>query len=135
MEAESEDQPTCGKGIAANAVLPDKIAAVVRATADVLHNHIRALDPKETNGKAEIDAYHRLIAEHRALSDRLEALAALMRGYRDLPMASHDMGVIMDQRSHDAFAALVSSEEDLFELIQERVNEHSRMLEEMRREA
>jgi hypothetical protein len=134
MEAESQDQPTCGKGIAASAVLPDKVAALMRATADVLYNHIRALDPKEADGKTEIEAYQRLVAEHRAIGDRLKALAALMRGYRDLPMASHDMEIIMDQRSQDVFAALVSREEDLLVLIQERVNEYRRMLEEMRRE-
>jgi hypothetical protein len=135
MEAENQDQPTCGKGIAANAVLPEKVAALVRATADVLQNHMRSLDPKEANGKAEIEAYQLLVAEHRSLGDRLEALATLMRGYRSLPMAGHDMSALTDQRSVDVLAALVSHQEELLALVQERVNDYGRMLEAMRRGA
>jgi hypothetical protein len=128
MEAEGDDQPTCGKGIAASAALPEIFAALASATANMLHNHIRALDPGEPAGKAETDAYQRLVAEHRAVADRLEALAVLMRGYRDLPMASHDMGALTDQTSLDAFTAFVLRERELLALLQERVKEHGDML-------
>jgi hypothetical protein len=127
-----EDEPTCGKGIAASAVLPEKLSAVMRALADVLENHVRALDLQEANGKAEADAYQKLIAEHRALGDGLEALAATMRRYRDLPMAGHDMTVMMDQRSIDVFATLVGREQELMTLIKERVEEYNGMLQAMR---
>jgi hypothetical protein len=128
MEPESHDEPTCGKGIAASAGLQESLAAFMRAMADMLQSHTRALDPKEPNGRAEIDAYNRIVSEHRSLGDRLDALAALMRGYRDLPVAAHDMDVIMDQRSLDAFTAMVLREQELSALLQERVKEHGEML-------
>ena len=129
MEPESQDdEPTCGKGIAAGAALPERLAAIMRTMADMLESHIRALDPEESNGKAEIDAYDRLVSEHRSIGDRLDALAALMRSYRGLPVAAHDMDIIMDQRSYDAFAALVVQEQELSALMQERVKEHGEML-------
>ena len=129
MEPESQNEPTCGKGIAASAGLPETLAGFMRAMADMLQSHVRALDPNEPNGKAEMDAYNQLVSEHRSLGDRLDALAALMRGYRDLPVAGHDMDVIMDQRSFDVFAALVAREQELSALMQERVKEHGEMLE------
>ena len=129
MDPESDDEPTCGKGIAAGASLPEKLAAVMHAMADMLESHVRALDPDEPGGKAEIDAYDRLVLEHRGIGDRLDTLAALMRGYRGLPAAAHVMDVIMDQRSIDAFAALIAREQELSALIRERVKEHAEMLE------
>jgi hypothetical protein len=128
----TDGEPTCGKGIAANATLPEKIAAIIRGTGEVLHNHIRSLDPGEANGRIEIEAYQRLVSEHRDLGDRLEALAALMRGYRSLPMANHDMAALMDKASLDVFVALVDREKDLLVLMQDRVKEHDEMLEAMR---
>jgi hypothetical protein len=130
-----EDEPTCGKGIAASAVLPERLSAVMRALADVLQNHVRALDLQEVNGKVEADAYQKVIAEHRAAGDQLGTLAATMRSYRDLPMAGHDMTVMMDQRSIDVFAALVGREQDLLALMKERVEEYDGMLQAMRQGA
>lgn len=135
MEPENHDEPTCGKGIAASAGLPETLAAFVRAMADMLQSHIRALDPDEPHGRIEIDANSRIVSEHRSLGDRLDALAALMRGYRDLPVAGHDMDIIMDQRSIDVFAALVAREQELSALLQERVKEHGEMLQAMRQGA
>jgi hypothetical protein len=132
MADEHGDQPTCGKGIAASATLPETIAALARATADVLDNHIRALDPNEANGKAEEAAYRRLVSEHRRIGAELKALAETMRGYRDLPMASHDMDVLGDERSLKAFVALVERQEDLLALLQARTAEYRGMLEAMR---
>jgi hypothetical protein len=130
--SEHDDEPTCGKGIAANAVLPERISAIIRGTGEVLHNHIRSLDPRENNGRIEIEAYQRLVSDHRDLADRLDALAALMRGYRNLPMAGHDMAALMDKASLDVFAHLVARERDLLALMQDRVKEHDEMLEAMR---
>jgi hypothetical protein len=132
MATESDDsEHTCGKGIAASSGLPEAMSAVMSGMAGVFENHIRALDPQEDNGRKEIEAYQRLAAEHRDLGGRLEALGSLMRGYRDLPMASHDMDVIMDKTSLDAFVAMVDYEKKLLALIQERVAEHDGMLQAM----
>jgi hypothetical protein len=100
--------------------------------ADVLHNHVRSLDLEETNGRAEANVYQELVAEHRAIADRLQALAETMRGHHGLPMASHDMAALMDQR---AFAALVAREQELLALTKERVDEYNGMLQAMRQGA
>lgn len=127
----SDEQHTCGKGIAASGALPEKMSAVLRVMADVHQNHIRSLNPDEPNGKLEIAAYESLVAENRDLARRLDALAHLMRGYRDLPMPSHDMDVLTDQHSTNVFKALVDRERDLLTLMQERVKEWDSMLEGM----
>jgi hypothetical protein len=132
MADEHDDEPTCGKGVAGNAVLPEKVAVAMRATADVLENHIRALDAGEANGKAEEDAYRRLISLQRSVAAQLDALAAMMRGYRGLHLASHDMDVIGDARSVEVFGVLVEREQDLLALLQARVAEYKGMLDAMR---
>ncbi len=71
----ADDQPTCGKGLAANAILPERLAALMNAMATMLENHTRALDPSETNGRLERDAYERLAGDQRALASGLEAFA------------------------------------------------------------
>lgn len=135
MAAENDDEPTCGKGIAASAALPETLSGVMRAVADVLNNHVRSLDLKETNGRTEANAYQELVAEHLHVADRLEALARTMRGYHGLPMASHDMATLTDQRSIDAFAVLVAREQELLALTRQRVDEYSGMLQAMRQDA
>src|ERR671918_1616113 len=94
--AMADDQPTCGKGLAANAILPEKLAALMSAMATMLENHTRALDPNEANGRLERDAYQRLVRDQRTLASDLEALARAMQSYRDLPMPSHDMVPLTD---------------------------------------
>ena len=48
----ADDQWTCGKGLAAGADLPGKLAALLAARAEVLERHTRALDPSEPSGRA-----------------------------------------------------------------------------------
>jgi hypothetical protein len=83
----ADNQPTCGKGLAANAVLPEKLAAPVKTMAALLDNHVRALDPREAAGRLERNAYERLVKDQRTLASGLEDLAIAMEGYRDLPTA------------------------------------------------
>jgi hypothetical protein len=128
MDAASDDELTCGKGVAASADLPEKLSAVMKATADMLESHVRALDAADARGLMEIDAYRMLIAEQRAIGGRLDALVSMMRGCHDLPMADHDMDVVMDRASADAFVALVDSESDLLELLQDRARDYAEML-------
>jgi hypothetical protein len=128
-----DDTPTCGKGIAANAVLPERIAALLAAMAAIYENHIRALDAAEANGKLEIDAYARLMRDFRAAAKEISGLADAMRSYRDLPMAEHDMAVLMDAKSIEAMEALVSAQEHLATLVTQRASEFRSMLEAMRR--
>ena len=129
----ADDQPTCGKGLAANAVLPERLAALMTAMAAMLENHVRALDPDETSGRLERDAYVRLVREQRTLASGLEALARAMDGYRDLPVAKHDMVPLTDQTSREMLSAFIQAEEDVLTLLRDRTQEHRAMLNEIRR--
>jgi hypothetical protein len=126
-----DDQPTCGKGLAAHSTLPAKLAEVTGAVADVLEAHMAALDLADPNAKREYDAYRELVDAHRLTAAQLEATARRMAAYRDLPMGAHDMAVMMSARSADTFARLVAAEEELAELMRTRLDEHRAMLGEM----
>src|SRR5262245_10207463 len=128
-----DNEWTCGRGVAANAVLPERIANLLAASGAVLDNHTRSLDSKNPNAKREATAYRRVIREHRAAAQRLVGLAETMKSCRDLTMAEHDMGVLTDSRSVDVMAAFVDAEEELLSLLRDRVAEHSAMLEQMKR--
>jgi hypothetical protein len=128
-----EEQWTCGKGVAANAVMPELMAQVLDATAGVLENHIRALSAVDPNGKQEIAAYQRVTSDHRAASGQLIDLVRTMRSYRDLPMAEHDMAKLGDAKSIEVLQALVRAQQSLGQLMNERAAEYGAMVEEMKR--
>jgi hypothetical protein len=85
-----EEQPTCGKGLAANAEVPAGLAQLMVAMADVLDVHTRALDPGDERAFRELQAYRAVIVEQRKAASQLDAVADLMRSERELPMAPHD---------------------------------------------
>ena len=126
------EEQTCGKGVAANAVTPEHMGRLLEATAAVLENHIRALSADDPNGRLEIEAYERLVREHRAAANGLATLAEIMRSYRDLPPAPHDMTKLMDAASVEVLAVLVEAQWDLGELMQQRADEYGAMLKQMR---
>lgn len=132
MSQAEADEPTCGKGLAENAVMPERMAKLLQATANVLENHIRSLDRADPNGNREIEAYERLVRDHRAAAIQVSALADAMRSYRDLPAADHDMLALGDARSVDVMDALVRAEEDLLSPLRDRAAEHGEMLRSMR---
>ena len=127
----ADDEATCGKGLAANAVLPEKLAALMGAMADLLENHVRSLDSSDPNGRLERDAYQRLVEDQRALASALGALASAMASYRDLPMAPHEVTVLMDQKSKDVFVSFIHAEEEAAALLRRRIDEHRAMLGQM----
>lgn len=127
-----DDMPTCGKGVAANAVLPERMAALLQAMALIYENHMRSLDSADAKGKLEIEAYTRLMRDFRAGAGHVSALADAMRSYRDLPPAEHDMAALMDAKSVEAMDVLVSAQENLLTLLTERATEFRAMLEEMK---
>jgi hypothetical protein len=53
-QTEHGDRPTCGEGLAANAVLPAKLADLMTARAEVLKRHTRALDPIDATAQKEL---------------------------------------------------------------------------------
>lgn len=123
-----DDQWTCGKGVAANAIVPEKLGSFMQAFAELLEDHTRSLDLEDANARVERDAYLHLVREQRAIAAHLERLAGAMRGYRDLPMGAHDETVLADQRSRETFAAFIHAEEELTALLRADTEEHKAML-------
>ena len=83
-----DDQPTCGKGLAAHATLPATLGRVMAATAGILENHQKALVLDDPNARLEYDAYVKLARAYRDIAEKLQMTADQMTGYRQLPMAN-----------------------------------------------
>jgi len=133
MNKGEDEQQTCGKGLSSNAAIPEGMAKLLEATANVLENHTRSLNAKEANGNQELTAYEQLVQDHRAAAARLSALAQLMKDYRDLPMAEHELSVLTDARSIDLVDSLVRQHQELITPLQERLVQYNQILEAMRR--
>jgi len=128
-----DEQPaTCGEGLAATAVVPERIAAFLSAMGDLLKNHTRSLDVEHANARLERDAYEHLVREQCAIASNLSALAAAMRGYGALPPAPHDERVLVDETSIDVFAAFIAAEEEVLAQLQQDASSHRAMLRAMK---
>jgi len=127
-----DDQPTCGKGLAAHSTLPATVGELVAAMADVLDVHQRALDLTDENARPEHHAYVTLVLELRSISAQLAATARHMAGYRDLPMGRHDQQKMSGREALAAFEQFVRTERMLLSLVTGTVGEHEAMLEQMR---
>jgi hypothetical protein len=126
---ENDEQPTCGKGLATNAVLPAKLAELTAAMAEVLERHTKALDMTDPAAREEFGAYAALVQAHRRIADELAALAQQMAGYRDLPMGRHDEAVMADPEGQaEAFRRLVAIERELLSLLTAKVEEGEQLL-------
>jgi hypothetical protein len=125
---EPDDQPTCGKGLAAHAPLPAKLAELTAAVADVLAGHMPSLDLTDERSRAEHEAYAALVHEHRAAAEQLRATAARMAGSRDLPMGRHDVAVLSTPEAMAPFARFVRLEEELVALLRARLAQDRAML-------
>jgi hypothetical protein len=124
-----DDQPTCGKGLAASSPLPASLGNLMNAIAGVLEAHMQALDLDDANSRQEHAAYENLAREHRQIAAQLEATAQDMLGYRDLPMGKHDMQAM--SRQIEPFEKLMDEKRRLHSMLQESINEEQAMLEEM----
>lgn len=127
-----EQQQTCGKGLAENAVLPARLGAVTSALADVLEAHVKALDLDDEHARSEHDAYTKLVDEHRDAAARLRAVAERMAGYQDLPMGVHDDRAMTGPEPVAAFEAFVAMKEELRALLQEQDRRDQQLLAQMR---
>ena len=67
----TSEQPSCGKGLADNSVLPAKLGNLIAAMAENLAVHMDALDLTDQNSQAEHDAYARLVKELRQTAIQL----------------------------------------------------------------
>jgi hypothetical protein len=123
------DRPTCGEGLAANAVLPAKLAELMAAQAEVLERHTRALDPTDAAARKEFDAYTKLERAHRDVASELANLAEEMASYRELPMGRHDMRVMSDPKGQvEAFRHFVAVERELLALLQTKLEAEGGLL-------
>ena len=128
-QMEHDDRPTCGEGLAANAVLPAKLAELMSAQAEVLKRHTQALDLTDATTQKELDAYTRLERAHRGVASELASLAEEMASYRNLPMGRHDMTVMTDPKGQmEAFQRFVAVERELLALLQAKLEAEEKLL-------
>ncbi|HEX6306191.1 MAG TPA: hypothetical protein VFZ76_18470 [Anaerolineales bacterium] len=122
------EQPTCGKGLAANSVLPRKLGELVAAMGQVLEVHMKALDLEDVHSKQEFEAYKDLARVHRHIAASLAATAQEMSGYRHLPMGRHDEKAMADPRGLEVFENFVRHKQELLTLLQEMIVQDQSML-------
>ena len=123
-----EEEPTCGRGLAASAALPSALAAVAAGIAQNLEVHTRALDAGDPAATQERHVYERVVRSLRSAVLDLHATAEEMAAAVDLPMGAHDMAAMTTPDVLDAFERLVTAEEDLRRLLEERRAENEQML-------
>lgn len=104
---------TCGMGLAAGSELPGRMGEVLEVMARNLELHMRSLDSSHPAGAQESIAYERLVGRQRDVAGYLQALAAEMARYRDLPMAPHDEAALTTPDVIEAFQELIASERSL----------------------
>lgn len=126
------EQPTCGKGLAENSVLPGKLGELVAAMGQVLEVHMKALDLEDVNSKQEFEAYKDLAREHRQIAASLAATAQEMAGYRDLPMGRHDEKAMAAPRALEVFENFVRRKQELLTLLQQMIVQDQKMLDNTR---
>jgi hypothetical protein len=122
---------TCGRGLAAHSALPAKLAELTEATAVILEIHMKALDVSDPVSNKELDAYRQLANEHRDAAAKLHSIAKEMAGYRDLPMGRHDPKAMTSPAAADAFDRFVKLEEELVELLHQRLEQDREMVSQM----
>jgi hypothetical protein len=126
-----EDQPTCGKGVAAQSKLSAALAELIAGMARVLDLHQEALDLTDENARPEHHAYVTLVIQLQSAADQLSAIARLMTSYRDLPMGRHDEARMAAPDSVEAFRHFVDAERSAMKLLAESLQDHEGLLEQM----
>lgn len=125
------EQQTCGEGLAERSVLPETLARLTAALAEVLEVHTKALDSSDRNSKIEHDAYSRLVEQHRRIAAELAATAKRMAGYRNLAMGRHDEQAMASATAFEAFEKFVEIEEELLAVLQSSLAQDRTVLSEM----
>jgi hypothetical protein len=131
----TDDQPTCGKGIAENSILPATSGKLLAAMAETLAVHMQALDLTDANSREEHEAYEKLVREIRQIASQLEATARHMAGYRDLAMGRHDPQAMTHPRVRQTFETFVRQKQELLTLLEQTAESDRALLEMMREHA
>jgi hypothetical protein len=129
-----EEEPTCGRGLAQNTVVPSALAAVAAGLAQNLEVHTRALDAGDTAAAQEQAVYERIAQNLRSAATDLQAAAAEMASAVNLPMGAHDMAAITSTDVLEAFQGYVAAEDDLRRLLDARREDNEQMLTAIRAE-
>lgn len=129
---DTDDQPTCGKGLAENSVLPHHLGNVLSGMAENLSEHMKALDLPDPKARVEYDAYERLVGQLRNAAAELHVTASEMAGYRDLPMGTHDMRVMTQPVIRETFEKFVRHKQELAALLAQTAERDLQLLEMMR---
>ena len=123
------DQPTCGKGLAENSVLPSKLGEVIAAMSENLEVHMKALDLADQNSRGEHDVYQSIVNELKQAAVHLGAIAHQMAGARDLPMGRHDEESMTHPRVHETFEKFVRHKQELSALLAQTAARDEQLLE------
>lgn len=126
------EQPTCGKGLAENSVLPARLGDVVVAMAANLEVHMKALDLTDEHSRKEYDVYESLVNELQQAAVHLRATAHQMAGSRDLPMGRHDEKAMTHPRVYETFEKFVTRKQELSSLLQQTSARDDQLLQMMR---
>lgn len=127
MSRDESEALTCGRGVAANAELPEQLANIVAAVADVLEHHMTALPVVDEAAREELEGYASVVARARDAESALREMAREMRAKRDLPAAPHDMSILTAPAAQEVFLSLVEKERTLHALVERRLKEHSQL--------
>jgi hypothetical protein len=126
-----KQRPTCGEGLAANSVIPAKLAELTAAMADTLEAHLAALEIDDENARRERDVYVGLVSEHRHTASLLQRTSGEMEACRTLPLAPHDLEKLASSEARAAFGRFVRAEEDLAALLEQTLERDRAMLAQM----
>ena len=126
------EQPTCGKGLAENAVLPAKLGDLLAAMTENLAVHMRALDEDDQNSRAEKQAYKSLVGQLQQVAAQLQATADEMAGYVDLPMGTHIEEAMKHPSVGETFKRFVEQKQALHSLLEQTSAHDKQLLETMR---
>jgi hypothetical protein len=127
-----DEQQTCGRGLAENAVLPATLSELTAAMGAVLEAHIPSLDLTDERSRKEHEVYQRLVADFRQAAVEFKAIARQMAGSRDLPMGRHDEATMASPAVRHSFERFVQSEQELLTVLQRRLEQDQQMLATMR---
>lgn len=125
------EQPTCGKGLAENSVLPARLADVIAGMAANLEVHSKALDLTDQSSRREHEVYELLVNELQQAATHLYATANQMAGARDLPMGRHDEKAMTHPRVRETFETFIKHKQELSVLLQETAARDDQLLETM----
>ena len=129
---DESEQPTCGKGLAENSILPARLGSLIGSMAENLEVHTKALDLNDPNSRAEHAAYKGLIGELQQIASRLAATADQMAGYRELPMGRHNETEMKHPRVLETFEKFVKQKRALLSLLERTTEQDDKLLETMR---